>query len=53
MEFEPIKRYKCEDCKDTGIVKEKDGNIHTCWKCLQEGRLGQHSDKLPSHNIKI
>ncbi|MBS3092105.1 hypothetical protein J4466_01660 [Candidatus Pacearchaeota archaeon] len=48
-----IIRYRCEDCKDTGIVKERDGNIHTCWKCLQEGRLSQHSDKLPSHNIKI
>jgi ribosomal protein L37AE/L43A len=49
----PNKIYRCEKCRDTGIVKELNGDVHTCWKCLQEGKLGQHSDKLPGHNVKI
>lgn len=47
------KIYRCEKCKDTGKVKEANGEVHTCWDCLREGRLGQHSDKLPSHNVRI
>ena len=45
--------YKCERCKDTGIVKEKDGSCHTCWECMQAGRLNQHSDKLPDSKVKL
>ena len=47
------KIYRCELCKDTFVVKEPNGSVHTCWKCLSEGKLEQHSEKLPSHNIKI
>lgn len=43
----------CEKCHDTGIVKEKDGSIHTCWECMQAGRLNQHSDNLPDSKIKL
>ena len=45
--------YLCQDCKNTGIVKEKDGSVHTCWKCLQEGRLDAHSKKLPDTKIVL
>lgn len=47
------KIYRCELCKDTFVVKEKDGSFHTCWKCLSDGKLEQHSSKLPVSNVKI
>ena len=66
MEFDPIARddlrkdplpetsNECPNCKDTGIVKEKDGSVHTCWKCLEEGRLDAHSKSLPDNtDIKL
>ena len=31
----------CKECKGKGIVYEKFGYVHTCWKCLKEGRLTQ------------
>jgi|TARA_Y100000310_G_scaffold345693_1_gene468381 ribosomal protein L37AE/L43A len=46
-------QYTCPDCKNSGIVKEQDGTVHTCWKCLQEGRLDNHSKNLPDSNIKL
>ena len=45
--------YNCPECKNTGIVKEKNGGVHTCWKCLEEGRLDAHSKKLPDSNIRL
>ncbi len=52
MEFEKENHYVCPECKNTGIVKDKSG-VHTCWKCLQEGRLDAHSKKLPDSDIKL
>ena len=50
MESEPI----CKKCNDTGKVTEKNGQIHTCWECLQSGRLDNHSKNLPDHpEIKL
>ncbi|MEA3329241.1 MAG: hypothetical protein U9Q06_00675 [Nanoarchaeota archaeon] len=46
-------KYICPECKNTGIVKEPNGEVHTCWKCLQEGRLDCHSEKLPDSDIKL
>jgi DnaJ-class molecular chaperone len=43
----------CQKCKGTGMVKESDGSVHTCWDCMMAGRLNQHSDKLPDSKIKI
>jgi len=43
----------CPDCKGTGRVREKNGLIHTCWKCLNEGRLDVHSKKIPDTKIKL
>ena len=37
----------CKKCHGTGIVKEADGSCHTCWDCLNSGRLNQHSKELP------
>lgn len=48
-----IRNYRCHECNDTGMVKEKGGQVHTCWTCLQEGRLDAHSKKLPDHNLRI
>jgi len=45
--------YVCPECHNTGIVKEKNGTIHTCWKCLEAGRLDAHSKHLPDTNIKL
>lgn len=43
----------CPDCKGTGMMREKDGSVHTCWKCLREGRLDVHSKKLPDTKIRL
>ena len=39
-------RPDCPKCKGTGIVKEKDGGVHTCFDCLRRGAMDQH-DKNP------
>jgi len=36
----------CPKCRGTGIVKEKDGSVHTCFDCLNKGAMDQH-DKNP------
>ncbi|MEM3091236.1 MAG: hypothetical protein QXU39_01075 [Candidatus Pacearchaeota archaeon] len=36
----------CKKCGGKKIIKEKDGTIHTCFECLEKGRLDQH-DKNP------
>ncbi len=37
---------KCEKCRGTGIVKEKDGTAHTCFDCLFSGRMDQHTKDM-------
>lgn len=44
---------ECPKCHNTGIVKEKDGTCHTCWDCMQAGKLDQHSSKMPESRIKL
>ncbi|MBS3085871.1 hypothetical protein J4225_04275 [Candidatus Pacearchaeota archaeon] len=53
MGFEEITPGVCPKCKDTGMVKEKDGTIHVCYDCLQKGRLDVHSKNLPDTKLKI
>lgn len=43
----------CEKCHGTGRVKEKDGSVHTCWKCLQEGKLGEHTKDIKDYGIRL
>jgi len=43
----------CPKCHGTGVVREKNGQIHTCWICLQNGDLEVHSDKVPDSKVKI
>ena len=43
----------CPKCGGTGIVKDSDGSIHTCWDCLQEGKMDVHSDRVADSKIKI
>jgi DnaJ-class molecular chaperone len=43
----------CPKCNGTGMVKEKDGSIHTCWDCLQKGQLDVHSDNVPDSKVKV
>ena len=43
----------CEKCHGTGMVKEASGQIHTCWKCLQDGNLDNHSKDLKDPGIKV
>lgn len=43
----------CEKCHGTGMVKEINGQIHTCWKCLQDGNLDNHSKDLKDSGIKV
>jgi DnaJ-class molecular chaperone len=43
----------CPKCHGTGVVKDKDGSIHTCWDCLQNGQLDVHSDSVPDSKVKV
>ncbi len=43
----------CDKCKNTGIVKEKDGSVHTCFDCLLAGRMDQHDVGKNSDEVKI
>lgn len=43
----------CSKCHGTGKVKDKDGSIHTCWDCLQNGRLDIHSNNVPDSKVKV
>ena len=43
----------CPKCKGTGVVKEKNGSIHTCWDCLNEGSFDQHSEEVKDSGIKV
>ena len=45
--------YECSKCKNTGIVKEKDGSVHVCYDCLNSGRLDVHSKDLPDSGLKL
>ena len=54
MENQSVNKiFKCSECGDTGMVKEKNGSVHTCWTCLANGRLDAHSKNMPSHNLKL
>lgn len=44
---------KCPDCNGTGRVKKADGSVQCCFKCLIEGRLNQHSDKIKDSKIRL
>ena len=43
----------CEKCKGTRVIKEADGSVHTCWECLQNGRLDMHSKHVKDSGIQI
>ena len=43
----------CEKCKGTGMCKEADGTVHTCWKCLQEGQMEQHSKDVKETGLRV
>lgn len=45
--------YSCQKCEDTGMVKEKTGQVHVCFDCLQNGKLDVHSKKVPDSRIQI
>jgi len=47
------KQVVCEKCLDTGRVKEKNGTVHTCFDCLQSGRLDLHDKEIKDWGIKL
>jgi len=46
-------REECPKCHGTGVVREKNGTMHTCWDCLEKGKLDVHSDTVPDSKVKI
>ena len=36
----------CMKCHGTGIVKDANGSIHTCWDCLASGQMDTHSKRV-------
>jgi hypothetical protein len=49
--FEPKKT--CNKCNNTGKVRDKDGSIHVCFDCLQNGNLDQHDKVIKDSNIRL
>lgn len=43
----------CPKCKGTGMVKERDGSIHTCFDCLMHGDMDQHDEHLKDSGLKV
>ncbi len=43
----------CPKCHGEGVVKEADGSVHTCWKCLEDGTMDQHSKDIKDSKIKL
>ena len=39
---------ECQKCHGTGIVKEKNGDIHTCFDCLNSDKFEQHGQPKDS-----
>lgn len=37
-----MEKNVCEKCHGTGIVKDKDGTVHTCFDCLENDVFEQH-----------
>jgi hypothetical protein len=46
------KNPNCPKCNGTGMVKDKDGTIHTCFDCLNGDQFNQHGNPKDS-GIKI
>lgn len=46
------KEIVCQKCLDEGIIKEKDGMVHTCFDCLTNGRFEQHG-KVRDTGIRL
>ncbi len=44
---------ECSKCNGTGVVKEKNGDVHICWDCLLNGKMDAHSAKVPDSKIEI
>ncbi len=42
--MESQEKYVCRKCNGTGLVKEKNGTIHTCYDCLQ-----MNTEKFDQH----
>ena len=51
--MEEQKRQVCSKCNGTGIVKERNGTVHTCFDCLLAGRLDMHSKDIKDSGIRI
>jgi len=43
----------CPKCHGTGMVKEADGSVHTCWECYGKGAMDQHSKEIKESKIKV
>jgi DnaJ-class molecular chaperone len=43
----------CPKCHGTGMVKEKNGEVHTCFDCLMSGNMEQHSKEIKDSKIRI
>jgi len=46
-------KKNCPKCHGTGIVKEKDGSVHTCWECLESGDMDVHVTEMKDTKITV
>jgi len=37
---------ECIECHNTLRIKDKNGTIHPCYKCLLEGKMDQHNKNI-------
>lgn len=43
----------CPKCKGSLRIQKADGTVQPCWDCLQNGKMDQHTKKLPEHGYRI
>jgi len=43
----------CEKCHGAGIIKDKDGTVHTCFDCLQNSEKFEQHGKPKDSGIRI
>ena len=46
--MEKTQKNTCPKCNGAGIIKEKDGSVHTCFDCLNSDQFEQHGNPKDS-----
>jgi len=48
-----MEEEKCPKCHGTGIRRNPDGSVSTCFDCLQNGKLDTHTTDIKETKIRL